>query len=189
LGECGAFLGGGTPSKSNDAFWKGSIPWVSPKDMKRAYIGDAEDHISEEAVEQSAVKLVPSRSLLFVVRGMILAHSFPVALTTREVTVNQDMKALVFTDSNIDEFVLRVCWASRARVLAKVERSSHGTCRLDFEVVAQLPIPIAPLAEQKRIVTKVDALTKLCSDLEAKLKEKDETISKFAEAIASELVA
>jgi type I restriction enzyme, S subunit len=70
LGELGSFVGGGTPSKANAAFWKGPIPWVSPKDMKRPYIDDAADHISAAAVEGSAAKLVPPRSLLFVVRGM-----------------------------------------------------------------------------------------------------------------------
>ena len=30
------FNGGATPSKDNPSFWNGSIPWVSPKDMKKA---------------------------------------------------------------------------------------------------------------------------------------------------------
>lgn len=75
--ELGGFLGGGTPSKANPEFWKGSLPWVSPKDMKRPYINDAEDHISLKAVEGSAAKLIPAQSILYVVRGMILAHFLP----------------------------------------------------------------------------------------------------------------
>lgn len=188
LGDCGRFLGGGTPSKSNYLFWTGPIPWVSPKDMKRPYIADSADHISEIALRTSAVKLIPPRSLLFVVRGMILAHSFPSALTTKEVTINQDMKALVFAVSELDEFILRVCWASRDRVLALIERSSHGTCRLDYEAVANLPIPLPPLAEQKRIVAKVDALMALCDDLEAKLKAKEAAAAKLAEAVVKSII-
>jgi type I restriction enzyme S subunit len=46
LSEVGNWFGGGTPSKSNPRFWTGGkIPWVSPKDMKRDLIIDAEDHI------------------------------------------------------------------------------------------------------------------------------------------------
>lgn len=82
LRDLGGFLGGGTPAKSNTSFWKGPLPWVSPKDMKRPYIDDAEDHISMAAVEGSAVRLISPQSLLCVVRGMILAHSFPVATGT-----------------------------------------------------------------------------------------------------------
>lgn len=152
LRDLGGFAGGGTPAKSNASFWKGPIPWVSPKDMKRPYVDNAEDHISTEAVEGSAVKLIPSGSVLYVVRGMILAHSFPVAITTREVTVNQDMKALVLAMPELRGFVLRSLQAARRRVLGLVERSSHGTCRLDSEAVENLPLALPPLAEQERIV-------------------------------------
>ncbi|WP_170319982.1 restriction endonuclease subunit S [Polyangium spumosum] len=189
LGMCGGFMGGGTPSKSTPSFWAGPIPWVSPKDMKRPYIEDAEDHISQEAIEHSSVKLIPSGALLFVVRGMILAHSFPVALTTRSVTINQDMKALVLAAPAVAEYLLRACQASRKRMLLRVERSSHGTCRLDSEEVARFPIPLPPLAEQKRIVAKVDHLMSLCDTLEEKLRRAEEGARKLADALVAELLA
>jgi type I restriction enzyme S subunit len=182
LRDLGGFLGGGTPAKSNAAFWKGPLPWVSPKDMKRPYIEDAEDHISVAAVEGSAVKLIPAQSILYVVRGMILAHSFPVAIATREVTINQDMKAMVLAIPALSEFVLRSCQAARTRVLAKVERSSHGTCRLESEAVETLPIALPPLAEQGRIVARVDQLMALIDDLEAKQTRKREVSARFTKA-------
>ncbi len=189
LRDLGGFLGGGTPAKANEAFWNGPLPWVSPKDMKRPYIDDAEDHISMAAVEGSAVKLIPARSVLCVVRGMILAHSFPVAVTTREVTINQDMKALVLALPEISEFVLRSCQAARARVLAKVERSSHGTCRLESEAVEMLPIALPPLAEQKRIVAKVDQLMALCDELEARQTKKRETGARLTKSALEALTS
>jgi type I restriction enzyme S subunit len=189
LGSLGAFVGGGTPSKNNSEFWKGNIPWVSPKDMKRLYIDDAEDHISAEAVDSSATKLIRSPSLLMVLRGMILAHSFPVALTTKTVTINQDMKALVLRVPAMAEFALLACRAARDRVLAKVQRSSHGTCRLESEDVANLPIPIPPLAEQKRIVAKVEHLMELCDVLEAALRRSEDRAAKLVEAVVQEMVA
>ena len=94
LGELGGFLGGGTPSKERAEFWDGKIPWVSPKDMKRPYMDDSIDHVSPLGVENSSGKMIPKGSLLMDVRGMILAHSFPVALAMRELTINQDMKAM-----------------------------------------------------------------------------------------------
>lgn len=182
LEDLGAFMGGGTPSKSNLSFWKGPIPWVSPKDMKRPYVGDAEDHISQAAIEGSSTKLIPAKSILFVVRGMILAHSFPVAITTCEVTVNQDMKALVLACPVVADFMLRVCQDARRRVLERIERSSHGTCRLDSEVVESLLVPIPPLAEQKRIVARVDQLMALIDQLEAKQNRKREVGARFTKA-------
>jgi len=61
-------VGGGTPSKANAAYWTGPIPWVSPKDMKRWLIDDAEDHISLDALNETSAKRVAEElySSLFV---------------------------------------------------------------------------------------------------------------------------
>ena len=89
-----SFRGGGTPSKANSAYWSGTIPWVSPKDMKSDVIHDAHDHITARAIAESSTSLVPAGSLLMVVRSGILQRTIPVARCSREVALNQDMKAL-----------------------------------------------------------------------------------------------
>src|SRR3977135_1293471 len=76
LGDLGTWMGGGTPSKANAAFWSnGTVPWVSPKDMKVAVIGETEDKITADAVEGSSAKYVPEGSVLMVMRSGILRHS------------------------------------------------------------------------------------------------------------------
>jgi type I restriction enzyme, S subunit len=84
MGDVGRWVGGGTPSKANPRFWTdGNIPWVSPKGMKFDLITDAQDHITEDAVAQSATNLVPAGSVLIVVRSGILQHTLPVAVAQR----------------------------------------------------------------------------------------------------------
>jgi type I restriction enzyme S subunit len=169
LGRIGKTIGGGTPSKSEPSFWRGKIPWVSPKDMKVLLISDAQDHISESALEASAAKLIPAGALLVVVRGMILAHSFPTALTSAPVAINQDMKAIVPFRQDIAKMLLLLIRGLKPQVLQLVEHSTHGTCKLLTEQLFALPLPIPPLAEQHRIVAKVDELMALCDRLEAQL--------------------
>src|SRR5690606_1549183 len=123
-GELGEFMGGGTPSKANASYWSGDIPWVSPKDMKVLWLSDSQDHVAESAVEETAIKLIPRGSLLCVVRGMILAHSFPVAVNEVPVTINQDMKALVPSVPQIAPYLLLALRGLRDTALSKVERSS-----------------------------------------------------------------
>lgn len=86
--------GGGTPSTDNSAFWKGDIPWVSPKDMKTDIIHSTEDYITTLALENSTTTLVEKDSILIVVRSGILKHTLPVATNAIPVTLNQDMKAI-----------------------------------------------------------------------------------------------
>lgn len=184
LGLAGEWRGGGTPSKSKPDFWEGTIPWVSPKDMKVFRVADAEDHISGAAVEGSSVRMIPAGSLLMVVRGMILARAFPVAITTAEVTINQDMKALMPAEPKTAEFLLLVLRALEPEVLAAVERSSHGTCKLQTNVLLELAIPIPPLAEQRRIVARVEHLMGLVDGLERQLASSTMTGERLTAAIA-----
>ena len=180
LADIGYFLGGGTPSKSNPDYWQGPIPWVSPKDMKVARINSSQDHISEKALSESAAKLIPAGSLLVVVRGMILAHSFPVGLTSREVAINQDMKALCPHRSDMGEFLLLLLAGSKKRFLELVERSTHGTCRLETDRFASCVIGIPPLTEQLRIVESVNQLMLVCDALQSQLNEMRKCLATLA---------
>jgi type I restriction enzyme S subunit len=138
--------------------------------MKVDVITDTQDHISTSAVEQSAARLIPTGSLLMVVRGMILAHSFPIASTAVPVTINQDMKAIVPFRPDLIRFLVLPAKGLKPEVLRLVLRSTHGTCKLLTDDLFSLPIPIPPLAEQCRIVEKADELMAVCDRLEAQLR-------------------
>jgi len=147
-----SFRGGGTPSKGNPAFWNGSIPWVSPKDMKSDVIRDTEDHITERAVAESSTNLVPAGSLLMVVRSGILQRSIPVALCNREVALNQDMKALISKGRiDLEYFVLfvRGCEKRLLRVWTKQGATVES---IEHQYLANTKVPIPPIGEQRLIV-------------------------------------
>ena len=189
LADLGTLKGGGTPSKARDDFWNGDIPWVSPKDMKVDRIPHAQLNISEGALEGSAANLIAPESLLFVVRGMILAHSFPVAIAKRPVAINQDMKALTLHTDEMVEFVLRALKGMTPEMLKRVQRSSHGTCRIEGRDYRDFPFPLPPLAEQHRIVAKVDELMSLCDRLEEARKTREETRDALTAASLARLTA
>ena len=182
LGAIGYDLGGGTPSKSKPEYWNGDIPWVSPKDMKVTHISSSQDYVTQQAISGSSAKTIPVGSLLMVVRGMILAHSFPVAITTVPVVINQDMKALVF--SNVEQsFLLLMMQSFKNIVVNLVDRSSHGTCKLVSDKLWSKVILIPPLAEQHRIVAKVDELMALCEQLKTRLSDAQTTQLHLADAV------
>lgn len=146
------FTSGATPSKSVPEFWEGSIPWVSPKDMKVNEIYDAEDHVSVSALERTNLKSIEPDTTLIVVRGMILVHTVPLAVTKLPVTINQDMKAIAFS-SNIHPMVgfwnLKV---QAAYILSQIATAAHGTKKLDMEVLEKLPILVPPSDGQSAFV-------------------------------------
>lgn len=158
LEEIGEWLGGGTPASSNGKYWNGDILWVSPKDMKVAVITSTQDKITKSGLNNSAAKLIPAPSVLFVTRSGILAHSFPVATTRDAVTVNQDLKAIVpapVIDSEYLAWTLRYLEREVLRTCSK-----HGTTVHSIEIPAlkALKVPIPPPNEQRRIVAKIEEL-------------------------------
>jgi len=151
LGDVGNWLSGGTPSKLEPSLWTGPIPWVSPKDMKRPRISDAIDHVSEQALRRGT-QLAPVGSVLMVVRGMILAHTFPVAVTVGPVAFNQDIKALVPAEAFQSDFMLYWLQERGGEILNLADVSNHGTKRLPSEQLFDSKVPRPSREEQTEIV-------------------------------------
>ena len=158
LSDLGPWIGGGTPSKANPAYWNGPIPWVSPKDMKTRVIRKTIDGITTDAIERSSAKHVPPKSVLIVARSGILAHSLPVAVTAVESSLNQDLKALTPPFGISPDYI---AWGLRA-----CEQLILNTCRkggttvhsIEMPHLSTFEIPIAPTNEQHRIVDRIEVL-------------------------------
>jgi len=151
LGDVCDFRGGGTPSKAVKRYWKGRIPWVSPKDMKFDVVSDSIDHISTEAIEDSATSLIPKGAVLIVVRSGILARIVPIAITGRELTINQDIKALCPNNMVETRFLYDLLESKMPILLSMVSRGAT-VHRLMTEQIRSLRFPLPPKAEQRRIV-------------------------------------
>lgn len=147
---CNAIFGGGTPSKSHPEYFAGSIPWVSPKDMKSSVINDSIDHITEDAIAHSTTNLVPANSVLMVIRSGILKHTLPVAINSLPVTINQDMKAFVPNETVKTAFLLYFFKAIENDVLAGVRGVTADN--IDFKAFQKRTIIVPPLALQEQFV-------------------------------------
>ena len=156
LKSVGHWISGGTPSRSRDEFWNGDFPWVSPKDMKCEVVTNSIERITEVAVNDG-VPLVPKDGILLVIRGMILAHTFPVALAGRELTFNQDMKAVVARDAYCPYYIFHWLLRNSQRILTLVADSSHGTKRVPTDVLFAMKIPKPPIDVQEKAVQAFEA--------------------------------
>lgn len=187
LGEAGAWMGGGTPAKHERAFWGGTVPWVSPKDMKTSRIRDSEDHITDEAITRSTTGRVARGSVLIVVRSGILAHTLPVAIADVEVTVNQDLKALTPVAGIFGDYL---AWALRAfgtDILSRCKKDGTTVASVDYEALRSYEIPLAPTNEQQRVVdavesylSRLDAAVASLQGAQAKLKAYRASVLKAA---------
>jgi len=154
LKDVGTWLSGGTPPKMNDSHWRGELPWISPKDMKRDILSAAEDNISEDAGLRHS-KVVSEGAILIVTRGMILAHTVPICMAGRRLSFNQDIKALVVSDDFNPWFIFYFLKHSHRRLLSVVEDSSHGTKRIASDQLFQLRVPKPSRERQDSLVAEM----------------------------------
>lgn len=156
LGRCAKFLSGGTPSKARSEFWEGDIPWVSSGEMAQTRIHDTHLRITREAAEEGS-RLVPEGTVLAVVRGMSLAKEFRVAITQREVAFNQDLKSFECRPDVDSAFLFYALYAKRQHIRDLATEASHGTKKLDTDVLAAVEIPVPSLDTQRRAVAVLSA--------------------------------
>jgi type I restriction enzyme S subunit len=157
LADLGDWYGGATPKKGEARFWENAtIPWLSPKDMKSDVLLRTQDKISISALAESPVRLVPKGSVAIVVRSGILARTLPVALVPFATSLNQDMKAVV-PRTEVDS--RWIAWGLRAferDILRNVRKSGTTVASLEASRLMRFEIPLPPLAEQHRIIDKLE---------------------------------
>jgi len=146
---------GGTPSKSRPDYWKGEIPWASPKDFGSFYLTQTEDHISEDAVLDSTTALVPPGTLLIVFRSGILQHSLPVTITTKQTAINQDLKGFMFGSNVSAEYVGAYFVVFGERLLPLITKSGATVQSINTEQFEHIEIPIPPKDVQGKIVNRL----------------------------------
>jgi type I restriction enzyme S subunit len=150
-------VSGGTPPRDKPQYWGGQIPWITCKDMKADRLSDSSERLTEAGLEAGS-RLVPAGAVLIVIRGMILARDVPVALATRPVSFNQDLKALLPKPGIDGEFLLYALKSKVRDLQQMTARAAHGTKSLLTSNISNLEIPLPPIAEQRQIAAVLSAV-------------------------------
>jgi type I restriction enzyme S subunit len=177
LADIGAAQTGTTPSKADNDAFNGDVPFIKPADILPNSIDYSNESLTRHGAECGS-RLAPSGSLLMVCIGTIGKCN----LIERECAFNQQINSITPVDA-VDSKYLRVVARSRFFQDAAWKKSSSTTIAiLNKGKWLSIPVPIPPLAEQKRIVAKVDELMELCDRLEAQQQERETRHASLARA-------
>ncbi|MGE6660350.1 restriction endonuclease subunit S [Pseudomonas sp. NPDC077408] len=187
LNEIAAMRGGSTPSMSKSEFWNGDIPWVSPKDMHDGDITDSELKVTQLALDKTSLELVPIGSILLVGRSGILKRKLPAQITAVPCTINQDLKAISPFQPQPSNYVQLMLRGTERVILKEDVKQGTTVQSLVYDKLFVRPFGLPPLAEQHRIVAKVDELMALCDRLEAQQADAESAHAQLVQALLDSL--
>ncbi len=149
-----SFGGGKTPSMDNKEYWyNGNHLWVTSKDMKCSHITNSLMKITDKALK--VMTIYERGTLLVVTRSGILRHTLPISILETPATVNQDLKAISPYIQELSEYLYIVIKANEHYILKEYHKDGTTVDSIDFEKFKCLPIPLAPITEQRRIIAEI----------------------------------
>lgn len=149
------WFSGGTPDRSNSGWWQGSIPFLTPKDMKQFELHDTIEHVTPIAARAGSRVMKPG-TVYVVIRGMILAHTFPVCIGARPFAFNQDVKAVQGRGDLSDQYLAHWFKTNADQFLRRATEATHGTKKIDRNELARIHIAVPPPDEQADIVAVIN---------------------------------
>jgi type I restriction enzyme S subunit len=164
ISDLGKIVSGGTPSTKEPSYWGDEINWITPADLsgyRKKFISKGTKSLTQNGLNYSSANLMPSGSVHFSSRAPIGY----VVISKETLSTNQGFKSLIPFPGAFNEYVYY--YLKSAKQLAESRASGTTFKEISGKAFSGLPIPFPPLAEQHRIVAKIE---ELFSDLDAGIK-------------------
>src|SRR5690554_3878248 len=146
---------GGTPRRSEKAYWNGEIPWLKSGELNdNICITDNSEFITKKGLEESSAKLFPKGTLLLAMYG---ATAGKLGILGMDATTNQAVCSIQNKQGLFDEkYLYNFLLLKREEII----RDSFGGAQPNISktYIDNIKVPLPPLPEQHRIVSKLDAL-------------------------------
>ena len=152
LGEIGIWEAGTTPSRSKSEYYiNGKIPWVKTGDLTDSILKSVTENITQLALEETSLKIKPVGSVLIAMYGATIGK---VSILGIEATTNQACCACVTYKNIYNKYIFYYLISQRDNL--KKMGAGGAQPNISREKIIKTIMPLPPLAEQKRIVEKLD---------------------------------
>lgn len=169
LGDISIVGTGATPLTSNEEYYKnGTINWITSSATGKDFVYEAEKKITQKAIDETNCNVNPVGTLVIAMygqgktRGQITELMIGASTNQACATIN-----LYLTDNILIQFVKRYF----KKIYLDIRKLAAGGAQpnLNMTKIKNTIIPLPPLEEQKEIVKKIEALFKICDELEAQI--------------------
>ncbi len=144
---------GGTPLRTNQDYFNGTIPWLKSGELNDGYIYTAEETITDAGVKNSSAKIFPSDTLLLAMYGATVGRT---GITKIEAATNQAICAIFPKEIIRRDFLY---WFFRQHRYTFIQQSKGGAQpNISQTVINQTKVPLPELELQDKLVSILDQI-------------------------------
>jgi type I restriction-modification system, S subunit len=176
VGNVGSWSSGATPSRTNPAYYGGIIPWLKTGDLNDGFIKKIPEFITDLALEKTSVRLNPVGSVLMAMYGATIGK---LGILDISATTNQACCACIPYEGIHNKYLFYYLMSMRRSYIGMAEGGAQPN--ISKEKIVNSLIPLPPLAEQKRIVAKIEELLPLIGRYAVAYEKLEQFNAKFPE--------
>ena len=165
LGSIGVWKSGGTPSRSSPAYYNGVIPWLKIADLPDGYVTNCSEKISHDAINNSSAKVNPEGSVALAMYGSI----GKLGILTFKAATNQAICVCSSFKGVDSRYLFYFLMSQREEFIRKAGGGVQSNISKD--IIVNHPITLPPLAEQLKIVAKIESLFSVLNSISFSLQE------------------
>ena len=165
LGSIGVWKSGGTPSRSSPAYYNGVIPWLKIVDLPDGYVTNCSEKISHDAINNSSAKVNPEGSVALAMYGSI----GKLGILTFKAATNQAICVCSSFKGVDSKYLFYFLMSQREEFIRKAGGGVQSNISKD--IIVNHPITLPPLAEQLKIVAKIESLFAVLNSISFSLQE------------------
>ena len=179
LGEICDVVSGGTPSRTNTAFWDGGIiPWIKIGNIKGKYVSEADEYITQAGLEGSSAKILSKGTVLYT----IFATLGEAGILTIDACTNQAIAGI--TIKNQDEVLADYLYYYLKSKKSYINNLGRGVAQnnINLSILRNLEIPLPALPVQRQTVDILDKTAKVIEYRRQQLQNLDDLVkARFVE--------
>lgn len=175
---------GGTPSRGNENYYNGSIPWVKSGELNYNTILDTEEHLSKNAIDNSSAKIFPAGSLLIALYGATIGK---LAFLGIPAATNQAV-CCIFPNANYNlQFLYYYLQLKYDFLINKAKGGAQKN--ISQEILKHLEIPVPSLPEQRKIVDEIEKAFRAADKVQKAVQNALEEAKKLKQSILKKAFA
>lgn len=153
---------GGTPSRENEANYRGSIPWIKSTDLTDTVINETSEYLTEQGLKSSNAKIYPKDTILLAMYGQGQTRGRTGKLAI-EAACNQACAALVPNERLNADYL----WAWLQNSYDYVRSLGRGgqQANLNLSIIKNIKIPIPPIELQDKFSKRLTQILKIENDM------------------------